>query len=131
MGKRTFKLINRDVVANCQRELAVAPFGVIVTVAEPTRTTDQNAKMWAMLGDVSQACPDGRVLEPHVWKDLFLTALGKELRFERDLDGKNFVPLGLRSSQLSVKEMADLITFMQAWGDEKGVVWHCRERGFV
>lgn len=130
MASRTFKLISKDVVANCQREIGVAPYGVIVTVAEPTRSKDQNAKMWAMLADVAQAAPDGRILEPEVWKSLFMVAMGRDLRFERDLEGKGFVPLGLRSSQLGVRDMADLITFIQAWGDEKGVVWHCRERGF-
>jgi hypothetical protein len=31
--------------------------------------------------------------------------------------------LGLHTSDMSVEEMADLITYMLKWGDEHGVVW--------
>jgi hypothetical protein len=37
-----------------------APDGTVVQFKEPTRTSDQNAKMWAMLSDVSRAKPEGR-----------------------------------------------------------------------
>lgn len=111
-----------------QRELAkrlidLAPADAVVSVKEATRTNDQNAKMWAMLSDISRAKPDGLRHTTDVWKALFMNACGHEVQFMNGLtDGAPF-PIGFRSSRLTVKQMADLITFIQAWGDEKGVEW--------
>lgn len=111
-----------------QRNLAKAfidqaPVDAVITVKEATRNTDQNARMWAMLSDVSRAKPDGRRHTTDVWKALFMQACGHEVQFMHGLtDGSPF-PIGFRSSRLTVRQMADLITFIQAYGDEKGVKW--------
>ena len=110
-----------------QRQLAKriidrAPLGYVVTVKEQTRTGEQNAKMWSMLSDISRAKPDGRVAIPDVWKCLFMQALEHEVRFEMGLDGKPF-PMGHQSSKLTVREMADLITFIDQYGAIHGVRW--------
>lgn len=99
-----------------------APDGYVVTVKEQTRNNDQNAKMWAMLSDISRAKPDGRSHTPDVWKELMMHALGHETRFEMGLNGEPF-PAGFRSSRLSKSEMADLITFIAEYGDRHGVQW--------
>ena len=114
-----------------QRDLAkrlidVAPVDAVVTVKEATRNADQNALMWALLSDISRAKPDGRKHTPEVWKALFMSACGHEVQFAQGLDGNPF-PGGFRSSRLSVRQMADLITFIMAWGDERGVQWSARE----
>ena len=75
-----------------------------------------------MLTDVSRAKPEGRKATVEVWKCLFMQALGHESRFEMGLDGRPF-PIGFQSSRLSKREMADLISFIDAWGSERGVVW--------
>lgn len=103
------------------RVIDCAPRGSVVNVKPPRRTLDQNAKMWAMLSDVSRAKPEGRTLTPDVWKALFLHALDHAQRFEMALDGKGMVPVGFRSSRLSKDQMADLITFIEAYGAEHGV----------
>jgi hypothetical protein len=56
------------------------------------------------------------------WKVIFLEALDHELAFIPSLDGK-FIPYGQSSSDLSVKEMSELIEFMFAWGAENNVRW--------
>ncbi len=99
-----------------------APDGYIVTIKEPTRNLDQNARLWAMLTDVSKAIPDGRRHTPEDWKCLFMHACGWEVQFLDGLDGRPF-PSGFKSSRMTVKQMADLITFIMAYGDEAGVVW--------
>lgn len=77
-----------------------------------------------MLTDVStQIEHAGRRYSPDEWKVLFMHALGQEVKFLPGLDGKTFVPMGYRSSDLSVAEMTDLIEFMFAWGAEHGVVF--------
>ena len=99
-----------------------APVGAVVNVREATRNREQNARMWAMLSDVSRAKPDGRTHTPEVWKALFMHALGHETRFEMGLSGEPF-PIGFRSSRLTVRQMADLITFIAEYGDRHGIQW--------
>ena len=95
----------------------------VVTVKAPTRSTRQNARMWAMLADVaSQVEWHGLRLSPDDWKDMFTAALRKA-RIVPGLDGAGFVALGLRTSQMTVAEMGDLMTLMEAFGAERGVVW--------
>ena len=107
-----------------------APVGAVVTVKEATRNLDQNARMWAMLSDISRAKPDGRKHPPETWKALFMHALGYETRFEMGLNGEPF-PVGFRSSRLTVRQMADLITFIAEYGDRHGVHWSEPEREYA
>lgn len=91
----------------------------------PRRTVDQNAKLWACLGDVStQKEHCGRKYEPEVWKVIFMSALGREMKFVPALDGQGLIPLGHSSADLSVGEMSELIEFVLAWGTQSGVVFH-------
>lgn len=99
-----------------------APDGLVVTVRQPTRTTDQNDKMWAMLSDVSVSKPEGRKHTPEDWKAIFMNACGWEVQFIEGLDGRPF-PSGFRSSRLTKAQMGDLITFIQEYGDRHGVHW--------
>lgn len=110
-----------------QRQLAkklidVAPHGAVVNVREATRNTDQNSKLWAVLSDISRAKPEGRMMGPELWKAVFMQACGHEVQFLNGLDGLPF-PAGFRSSRLTVRQMADLITFIAAYGDQHGVRW--------
>jgi hypothetical protein len=89
---------------------------------ELRRSDQQNRKMWAMIRDISNAKPEGRTLTPDEWKCVFMQACGWEVHFLEGLDGRPF-PAGFRSSKMKVKQMADLITFIQAKGDEWGVRW--------
>ena len=98
-----------------------APLGHIVSIKEPTRSLDQSAKMWAMLGEVSKARVDGYTkAAPKIWKMRFMHGLGHEVQFDIGLDGKPY-PIGLSSSELTVRQMADLITFIEAWCARNGV----------
>jgi hypothetical protein len=119
-----------------QRALAAeliqrAPAGAVVQIAPPKRSLDQNAKLWAMLSDVSRAKPKGRAHTPEVWKALFMHACGHSVRFEMGLDDRPF-PVGFSTSRLSKRDFADLITTVQEYGDRHGVAWsepHPDERG--
>ena len=110
-----------------QRDLAkrlidAAPIDAIVSVKEATRNDDQNALMWVLLSDISRAKPNGRRHTPDMWKSLMMKACGHHVQFLEGLDGEPF-PIGFRSSRLTVRQMADLITFILAYGDENGVTW--------
>ena len=99
-----------------------APVDAVVTVKEATRNLDQNARLWAMLSDISRAKPEGRTMTAELWKAVFMQACGHEVQFLNGLDGLPF-PAGFRSSRLTVRQMADLISFVAAYGDQQGVKW--------
>lgn len=110
-----------------QRDLAKAlvdkaPQGAVVNIKEAGRTSDQNAKLWAMLSDISRAKPEGRCHTPDVWKALFMNACGHEVQFLMGLDGNPF-PNGFRSSRLSKAQMSDLIEMIYEYGARHGVKW--------
>ena len=102
--------------------IAQAPAGYVVTVSEPKRTLDQNSRMWAMLTDISRAKLDGREHPPETWKSLFMHACGHEVAFCMGLNAEPF-PVGWRTSRLSKRQMAELITFIAEYGDRHGVAW--------
>jgi len=124
MGSRGQTVILRgpEQRALAKRLIDDAPADAVVNVALPKRTLAQNARLWAMLSDISRACPDGRQHTPETWKQLFMHALGHEVRFEMGLNGEPF-PVGLRSSRLTTAQMADLIETIFEYGTRHGVVW--------
>lgn len=95
----------------------------------PQRSDNQNAAMWAMLGDLStELAWYGKQLEPDEWKLVMLDALRRERRDEMKLvpntDNTGFVNIsGASSSDLSHEEMSDLLTIIRAFGDQHGVEW--------
>lgn len=99
-----------------------APYEAVVTIKAATRSNEQNAKLWAMLSDLSRAKPEGRLHTPDVWKQLVMHACGHAVQFEIGLNGQPF-PTGFRSSRLSKAQMGDLIEWIYAYGAEHGVVW--------
>jgi len=100
---------------------------VEVSEALPKRSIDQNARMWALLTDISKQVQwpvDGQMqrLSPDDWKDVFSAALRKGQRVAQGIEG-GFVMLGARTSRMSVGEMCDLQTLIEAFGAERGVRW--------
>ena len=86
------------------------------------RTREQNSKLWAMLGEVSEQVEHcGRRFSSDQWKVLLMHACGHEVKFLPALDGTSFVPYGGRSSHMTTTQMAELIEFIQWWGEEHGV----------
>ena len=99
-----------------------APVDAVVKVSAAKRSDDQNAKMWAMLSDISRAKPEGRMHIPEVWKCIFMAALGHEVKFEMGLDNQPF-PIGFRTSRLTKPEMSDLIEFIYAYASKHDIKW--------
>ena len=106
-----------------KRLIDTAPEGYVATIAEMTRTLDQNAKLWPMLADVRRAKPEGRQHTDETWKALFMHSLGHQQLFERALDDRGVVPLGFRSSQLCKRAFADLIECIYEFGARHDVRW--------
>ena len=97
-------------------------YGYRVEVREPKRTDAQNDRLWALLADVSrQATINGKRFDADAWKCIFMRAMGRDAQFLPTLDGISFFPTGFRSSAMSVGEMSDLQTFIEAWAAEQGI----------
>lgn len=95
----------------------------VLTIKPETRSTAQNARMWAMLTDVSEQVQwYGKRLTTEDWKHVFTAGLRK-LDVVPNLDGTGFVALGMSTSNMTVSEMSDLMELMQAFGAERGVVF--------
>jgi len=110
-----------------KRLVDLAPHGAVLNIRPATRTSDQNAKLWAMLSDLARAKPEGRDYPTDVWKALAMAMCGHKVRFEPALDGNGVVPIGFRSSRLTKEEMSDLIEAIYAYGAEHGVQWSDEE----
>ena len=107
----------RRLAIECVR---AAPDGYVVRVDEPTRNLEQNARLWAMLHEVSQQVVwYGTKLTEDEWKDVFTAAL-KKSKVVPGLDG-GFVVCGQRTSTMTKREFSDLIEVIQAFAAEHDV----------
>jgi hypothetical protein len=121
MGRAVLTLKGQFERARARSWIDKAPYGTRVSFAGPQRSLDQNAKMWAMLTDISLQVLKG--IDTEKLKAGAMNALGLETEDIMNPFTGRTMDYGKSSSQLSVSEMADLITLIQAWGDTNGVVW--------
>jgi hypothetical protein len=109
-------------------ELAVAgAIEIIVRPVKSRRTLEQNAKLWAMLGDISRQVQwpvNGvmQTLDPEDWKALMTAAARQEVRMAAGING-GVVMLGVSTKRMTVRELGDVIECMYAFGVDKGVIW--------
>lgn len=105
------------------KAMLMAGHRMVVEVKRDTRSLAQNARLWAMLTDISRDVDwYGRKLTPAEWKEVFTAAL-KRQDVVPGIDG-GFVVLGRSTSSMTKGEMAELQTLMEAFGAERGVRFH-------
>lgn len=93
---------------------------MVVEVKPETRTLAQNARLWAMLTDVSKQVDwYGRKLTPEEWKHVFTASLSKQ-DVVPGIDG-GFVVLGKSTSKMTKPEMSELQDLIEAFGAQQGV----------
>lgn len=118
--RRIFILAHAQARNGAMHAVAHAPDGYCVTVAPKTRSLEQNSRMWAMLTDISRQVQwYGKKLTPEAWKCVFSASLKKQ-DVVPGLHG-DFVVIGQSTSQMTIREMTDLMTLMEAFGAERGV----------
>ena len=79
--------------------------------------------MWAKLSEISeQVVWYGKKLSAEDWKTV-LTASLRQTRVVPTIDGDGFVPLGMSTSKMSVKEMSALLDLIDAFAAQQGVVF--------
>ena len=110
--------------AACRRVMA-APVGHIVRITPQTRSLDQNAKLHAILTDISrQANYLGAQRDLEFWKGLFVSgwqiATGERPEIVPGLEGE-FINIRESTTTLGIKRMASLIEYVTAWAVSSGV----------
>jgi hypothetical protein len=119
----TFRLTHKGARTLAADLCAEAPDGTIVTFRAASRSLEQNAKLHAMLADVShQVVWYGTKLCVEDWKRIFAASLQK-VRVVPGIDAGTFVPVGLRTRDMTISEMSDMIELIYAFGSERGVEW--------
>lgn len=100
---------------------------IVIEECLPTRTIEQNDKMWAVLTDIAKQVEwpvDGKMqlLDKEDWKDILTAGLKKTQRIAAGVEG-GFVMLGVRTRKMKIAEMVELIEFALYFGAERGVIW--------
>lgn len=117
-----FQLVHSQARSRAVAAVAAAPEGYEVRISEPRRSSEQNAKMWAVLADLSaQVEWYGNKLTAKEWKCVITAGL-KRQKVVPGVDG-GLVAIGSSTSEMSKSEMVDVIEFAHAFGAERGVVW--------
>lgn len=126
--KQFYVLAHEAARQRAHNGIDLAPKGWEVVIKPATRNSEQNARMWAQLGDVARQVDwYGKRLTPEDWKHVFSSAL-KKMDVVPNLDGTGFVALGLSTSRMSKRELSDLMELINAFGAERGVEWSEHER---
>ena len=109
---------DRNLIATWAKNV---PEGTTVEFRAPRRSLDQNALMWSLLGQISKQVDwYGQKLTSEDWKDVASASL-RRARVVPGIDAGTFVPLGMRTSQMTKEEISDLIELLYAFGAEHGV----------
>ncbi len=99
-----------------------------IVIKDQDRSGEQNKKLHACLADIAaQVEHAGRKWDALIWKRLLTAAWlresGEQPQLVPAIDGNGFDVVYERTSQLSVKQCASLLEWIQAFGAEHQVRW--------
>ena len=123
MSEKRFFILSHDTARRTASACCMMPeyTGYSVRIEPPTRTLEQSARMWAMLGEIARQVEwYGRKLGAEDWKHIFTSSLRK-MDVVPNIEGTGFVALGLATSKMTKKELSDLMLLIECFGSEKGV----------
>jgi len=133
--KQTFIMAHDLARRNAVRAVEAAPAGFMVQISEPKRKDVQNAKIHAMIGDIAKQCMFmGKKMDSDDWKRLLVDMFAKVMRdlgtpLHHDgrvipsLDFERVVQLGIQTRDFYVKEAAEFIEYLYAFGADNLVIW--------
>lgn len=107
------------------KAMLIAGHKMRLEAGKATRSSEQNAAMWAMLTDISRQLEwpvNGKMakLDPEDWKHIISGGLTREQRIAQGING-GWVVLGQRTSKMTKAEMSELLELIQAFGAQHGV----------
>jgi hypothetical protein len=99
------------------------PLGAKVEIGDESRTARQNRAIHGLIGQIIKRRPEHRGIRMSMeaYKAVFMHALGQEIAMLPSLDGTGFVPVGLSTSALSVRQFNELVEFVLAWCAREGI----------
>lgn len=123
--KEQYKIVSDQVRQHIIGRIRAAEFGKVVIVQDPTRTLEANAKLHAMLTDISkQRDYMGKKRDVEFWKGLFVSAhaiaTGKPCEIVPGLEGE-FIAIRESTATMSGKRLASVIEYIEAWAINEGV----------
>lgn len=138
--KQTFFMAHDLARANAIKAVQAAPQGYMVQISEPTKKREQEEKYHAMIADIARQVEHiGRKWDADDMKRLLVDEFAEEMRIAGtplhhdcrvtpSLDGCRIVQLGIQTREFWVKEAAQFIEFLFAFGADRGVRWSAQER---
>lgn len=138
-----YKLVSDDVKRQACRQIVGAEWGMVVTIAPPIKSRDQEAKYHAMFADIAKQCTFmGQKWSSDDWKRLLVDAFARAMqqagtplrhggRIVPSLDGGGFVQLGVQTRKFLKAEASEFIEYLHAWGAEQGVRWSAAQWEFA
>lgn len=124
-NKRIFKLTNEQVRQRALEFLLSAPDDWVVTIAEPSRSLDQNAAQWPILQEISKQVEwpvNGEMclMTPEEWKDVLTCGFTKEApRLAQSIDKRGVVMIGHKTRQFSKARFSEWLDYLN---------WFCAEK---
>lgn len=132
--KQRYFLRNEQVRSNAIQFIRTLPLDdkkpLVMETKPLTRTLEQNAKLHAMLTDISKQREfNGKLRNVETWKSILVSAhciaTGNEVEMAIGLEGE-VINLRESTAQMGVKRMESLIEYVTAWGIENGVKFNDR-----
>lgn len=107
------------------KAMLIAGHRMDVIVRPAKRSQEHSARLHATLGWVAKNVEwAGRLQDIETWKRLFVAAWdrarGAQMEYLPAIDGHGIDIVFRRTSELSGRDMAELITYIYAWGDLNG-----------
>ena len=119
-----FILAHAEARRRASEAIQQAPDGYVVTIKPPARSLDQNAAMWALLGEFAERLEwpvNGQMvkMDAEDWKHVLTAAFRQETaRVAMGLNG-GVVMLGSRTSKMDKREFSEFLEFINAVAAER------------
>lgn len=135
MKSKTFFLAHEQARCNAAEYARTAPDGWMVVFSEPRKKRAQEEKYHAMIGEIAaQVEHIGRKWDADDMKRLLVDEFAEEMRLAGvplhhdgrvtiSFDGRRTVQLGIQTAEFYVKEAAQFIEFLYAFGAARDVVF--------
>ena len=120
MNKKVYKLVNDTARLMAGRGVQLAPEGYVITISEPTRSSEQNSLLHALLTEISGKLEwAGKKRDVDTWKRLLTAAwcraTNQAVELLPAIDGAGVDIVYLKTSKLSKNECGELIEFIDEW----------------
>lgn len=126
MNKMQFRLVHSEARRRASSACETAPDGWLVTLKEPSRTLDQNAKFHALCTDIARSGAEwmGKPRTADQWKVLLVSghavATKEEAEIVPGIEGE-FVNIRESTALMSVKRGSSLIEYTLAFCANKNI----------